>query len=101
MATTRKTYPPEYKLDAIRLAKDSGNIEQTARNRQITHARHDGIASSALRRWICQQHQREAQGQGRPAFTGHGNPLSVSRNANSKRYGENSRSPGRSLLREA
>jgi transposase len=62
--TTRKTYAPEFKLDAIKLAKSNGNIEATARNL--------GIASSALHRWIRQQKQHDAQG--RPAFTGQGKP---------------------------
>jgi transposase len=64
MARKRKTVTPEFKLDAINLAKTNGNIEQTARNL--------GIASSALHRWIRQQKQHQAEG--RPVFTGHGKP---------------------------
>ena len=59
-----KTIAPEFKIEAIKLAKTNGNIEQTARNL--------GIASSALHRWIREQKQHEAQG--RPAFTGQGKP---------------------------
>ena len=64
MATTRKTFTAEFKLDAIKLAKTNGNIEETARNL--------GIGSGALHRWIRQQKQHEAEG--RPAFTGYGKP---------------------------
>ncbi len=64
MTTTRRTFTPEFKLDAVKLAKDNGNIEATARNL--------GIAASALHRWIRQQKQHDAQG--RPAFTGQGKP---------------------------
>ena len=90
MATTRKTFTAEFKLDAIldphtstflipgvhltggiadglgslKLAKTNSNIEETARNL--------GIGSGALHRWIRQQKQHEAEG--RPAFTGYGKP---------------------------
>jgi transposase len=63
MSTKRKTYTAEFKRDAIRLATESGNVQQTARN--------PGMGSSALHRWIREHRQRAAQG--RPAFTGHGN----------------------------
>lgn len=64
MSTTPRTLTTEFKLDAITLAKDSSQVEQTARNL--------GITGSALHRWIREQRQREAQG--RPAFTGQGKP---------------------------
>jgi transposase len=64
MATTRRTFTPEFKLDAIKLAKSNGNIESTARNL--------GIAVSALHRWIRQHKHHDAQG--RPVFIGQGKP---------------------------
>ncbi len=64
MTSTRRTFTPEFKLDAINLAKSNGNVEATACNL--------GIAASALHRWIRQQKQQDVQG--RPAFTGQGKP---------------------------
>ena len=64
MTTTRKTFTTEFKLDAIKLAKSNGNIEETARNL--------GIGAGALHRWIRQQKQHDIEG--RPIFTGKGKP---------------------------
>ena len=64
MASTRKTFTTEFKLDAIKLAKKNGNIEETARNL--------GIGAGSLHRWIRQQKQHEVEG--RPVFTGKGKP---------------------------
>ena len=64
MTTTRKTFTTEFKLDAIKLAKKNGNIEETARNL--------GIGAGSLNRWIRQQKQHNSEG--RPVFTGKGKP---------------------------
>ena len=74
MATTRKTFTSEFKLDAIKLAKKNGNIEETARNL--------GISPGALHRWIRQQKQHEAEG--RPAFIGKGKPALTEQEARIK-----------------
>ena len=74
MITTRKTFTTEFKLDAIKLAKKNGNIEETARNL--------GIGSGALHRWIRQQKQREAES--RPTFTGKGKPALTEQEARIK-----------------
>ena len=39
MATKRKTYPSKYKLDAIKLIKDTGDIEQIALTEQEARIR--------------------------------------------------------------
>jgi transposase-like protein len=39
MSNTRKTFTTEFKLDAIKLAKNNGNIEETARNLGTGRAR--------------------------------------------------------------
>ena len=74
MTTTRKTFTAEFKLDAIKLAKSNGNIEETARNL--------GIGAGALHRWIRQQKQHEAEG--RPTFTGKGKPALTEQEARIK-----------------
>ena len=57
----RQTYSPDFKREAIRLAKDSGNLSRTAREL--------GISLDMLRRW------RAALGNhAQAAFPGHGNP---------------------------
>jgi transposase len=74
MSNTRKTFTTEFKLDAIKLAKSNGNIEETARNL--------GIDAGALHRWIRQQKQHEAEG--RPTFTGKGKPALTEQEARIK-----------------
>jgi transposase len=74
MTTTRKTFTAEFKLDAIKLAKSNGNIEETARNL--------GIGAGALHRWIRQQKQHNAEG--RPTFTGKGKPALTEQEAQIK-----------------
>jgi transposase len=64
MTSKRQTFTAEFKLDAIKLAKSNGNIEETARNL--------GIGAGALHRWIRQQKQHDVEG--RPGFTGKGKP---------------------------
>lgn len=59
--TTRRTFTKEFKLDAVRLAIDSGNVSGTARDL--------GIASSALGRWKKQYEEEKDR-----AFPGRGNP---------------------------
>jgi transposase len=58
---TRREYTKEFKEDAVRLAKERGNINEAARGL--------GINASVLRRWK-RQHE-EAPGQ---AFPGKGKP---------------------------
>ena len=59
--TTRRTFTKEFKLDAVRLAIDSGNVSGTARDL--------GIAASALARWKKQYEEEKER-----AFPGRGNP---------------------------
>jgi transposase len=74
MTAIRKTFTTEFKLDAIKLAKSNGNIEETARNL--------GIGAGALHRWIRQQKQHDTEG--RPVFTGKGKPALTEQEARIK-----------------
>ena len=74
MTTTRKTFTTEFKLDAIKLAKKNGNIEETAQNL--------GIGAGSLHRWIRQHKQHNAEG--RPIFTGKGKPALTEQEARIK-----------------
>jgi transposase len=74
MTSKRQTFTTEFKLDAIKLAKSNGNIEETARNL--------GIGAGALHRWIRQQKQHETEG--RPKFTGKGKPALTEQEARIK-----------------
>ena len=56
---TRKEYTQEFKEDAVRLAKERGNVSEAARDL--------GVHASVLRRW--KKRQEEAQG-----FPGKGKP---------------------------
>ena len=58
---TRRSFSKEYKLEAIRLAEQSGNMSQTARDL--------GIRAEMIRRWRLQFNDH-----GRRAFPGHGTP---------------------------
>jgi transposase len=58
---TRRSFSKEYKLEAIRLAEQSGNMSQTARDL--------GIRAEMIRRWKLQFNDH-----GRRAFPGHGTP---------------------------
>jgi len=57
----RRSFTKEYKVEAVRLAKESGNIAATAR--QL------GIGRNMLERW-----KFETNGTGDKAFPGSGNP---------------------------
>ena len=57
----RKTYSPEFKQEAVRLAKTSGNLSRTARDL--------GISLDQLRKW-----RNALDAHGAQAFPGHGNP---------------------------
>lgn len=59
--TTRRTFPIEFKQQAVELALASGDILQTARDL--------GIDQSNLRKWIA-RYQHDAE----HAFPGSGNP---------------------------
>lgn len=59
--TKRRTFSKEFKLEAVRLAQESGNVTGTARDL--------GIASSALWRWKKAVEEDQEQ-----AFPGKGNP---------------------------
>jgi transposase-like protein len=52
--TTRKTYSTEYKLDAVSLVKDQISIQSET-------AKHLGIGSNMLRRWIKERLNRLLQ----------------------------------------
>ncbi len=65
MADTHKTYPTEFKLEAI---KRSGQLGHTA----SSAARDLGISPYLIHRWIRQQAKHE--GAGKPSFTGRGVP---------------------------
>lgn len=57
--TNRKEYSREFKQEAVRLARESGNTTETARNL--------GLHLSVLRRW-----KKEAEQAGPKAFPGKG-----------------------------
>ena len=57
----KKYYSPEFKEEAVRLAEESGNKSQVARDLDVP--------KSVLGRW-----RRELQGNGKKAFPGHGRP---------------------------
>ena len=57
--TTHRVHRPEFKQDAVRLARTSGNVSATARNL--------GIQVSLLRRRM-----KAEQDEGQVAFPGHG-----------------------------
>ena len=59
--TTRKTYTPEFKREAVRMAQERGNKSEVAREL--------GIHISVLRRWEVQ-----IEKEGERAFPGKGNP---------------------------
>jgi transposase len=59
--TTRRSFTPEYKHEAVRAAERSGNVAQTARDL--------GISDSLIHRW-----KRELAGDGPRAFPGNGSP---------------------------
>ena len=60
-SNTQKTYTEEFKLDAVRLAGERGNIAAVARDL--------GIDASNLRKWI-----RLVKEEGERPFPGKGNP---------------------------
>ena len=60
--SSRKSYPEEYKRDAVRMAQERGNISAVARDL--------GISESLIHRWK----QRIESGDRNP-FPGNGNPL--------------------------
>ena len=57
----KKHYSPEFKQEAVRLAEESGNKSQVARDLDVP--------KSVLGRW-----RRELQATGKKAFPGHGRP---------------------------
>jgi transposase len=57
--STKKTYTREFKEEAVRLARQSGNTSETARNL--------GLQLSVLRRW-----KKEMEQHGEKAFPGKG-----------------------------
>ena len=59
--TTRRSFTPEYKLEAVRAAERSGNAAQTARDL--------GLRPALVHRW-----KRELRDDGRRAFPGNGSP---------------------------
>ena len=59
--TTRRSFTPEYQLEAVRAAERSGNAAQTARDL--------GIRPALVHRW-----KRELRDDGRRAFPGNGAP---------------------------
>ena len=61
MSRTRRSFTPEYKREAVRLADDLGNASQAARDL--------GISSSLIHRW-----RRQLRDDGARAFPGNGNP---------------------------
>ena len=61
MTTERKVYTEEFKRDAVRLAKERGNIAQTARD--------PGISDNTLQGWKLQMEKTPAN-----LFPGNGNP---------------------------
>lgn len=61
MTRTRKQYSPEFKREAVRLAKDSGNLSRTARDL--------GVTPEQIRKW-----RQAIEAHGGTAFPSHGNP---------------------------
>jgi len=61
MADTHKTYPTEFKLEAIKLSQQPGHTASSA-------ARDLEIHPYLIHRWIRQQAKHE--GAGKPSFTG-------------------------------
>ena len=59
--TVRKSYPEEFKREAVRLAQERGNISATARDL--------GISDNTLQSWKKQLEQTPQN-----AFPGNGNP---------------------------
>ena len=59
----RKSYTEEFKREAVRLAKDRGNVEAAAREL--------GIHSTMIHRW---RRRLETMSQDEVAFPGHGKP---------------------------
>ena len=59
--TQRKSYTPEFKREAVRLAKERGNVAATARDL--------GISDTSLENW-----KRELAEAPEHAFPGNGNP---------------------------
>jgi len=62
--STRRTFTEEFKRDAVRLAKERGNVTEAARD--------PGIHESLLSKW---KHKLDANPQG--PFPGQGNPQDV------------------------
>jgi len=58
--TTRQAFTKEFKLDAVRLAINSGNVSAAARDLGIT-ASALGIAASALARWKKQYEEEKGR----------------------------------------
>ena len=75
MTTARRSFTKEFKEEAVRLAKERGNIAATAREL--------GVSDTALETWVKQMRDNPET-----AFPGHGNPRDVE-NASLKR--ENAR----------
>ena len=61
MSRTRRSFSPEYKREAVRLADDLGNASQAARDL--------GINANLIHRW-----RRQLRDDGARAFPGNGNP---------------------------
>jgi transposase len=61
MSTTRKSYTAEFKREAVRLAKERGNIAAAARDL--------GVSDTSLENW-----KRELEQKPETAFPGNGNP---------------------------
>ena len=59
--TKRRSYTKEFKLEAVQLAKDRGNISATARDL--------GISDTSLELWM-----RQSRDSPETAFPGNGNP---------------------------
>ena len=57
----KKHYSPEFKQEAVRLAEESGNKSQVARDL--------GIHATMIGKW-----QRDLQSEGKKAFPGQGKP---------------------------
>ena len=61
MSTVRKSYTEEFKREAVRLAKERGNIAAAARDL--------GVSDTSLENW-----KRELEHKPENAFPGNGNP---------------------------
>ena len=61
MSRTRRSFTPEYKREAVRLADDLGNASQAARDL--------GLNANLIHRW-----RRQLRDDGARAFPGNGNP---------------------------